>query len=145
MLKNLTCCGLILLAGQASGQAHPPLGLRPHHALAMLPGAVASPSKIAIEPARLPGGRSRFDMGYTLAPLPGGAPTASIMMLPDNRLVYYRLESPVATGASIAGALAGWLLGIDPQVQAYQQYRQFAGRANALPVPRQVRPDDLLR
>lgn len=145
MLKNLTCCGLILLAGQASGQVHPPLGLRARHVPAMLSGAAASPSKITVEPARLPGGRSRFGMGYALAPLPGGAPTAGIAALPDNRLVYYRLNSPVATGASIAGALAGWLLGIDPRVQAYQQYRQFTGRDNVLPAPRQARPDDLPR
>jgi hypothetical protein len=45
----------------------------------------------------------------------------------------------------LAGAVAGWLLGTDPRVQAYQQYRQFTGRDNVLPVPRQVRPDDLLR
>lgn len=65
--------------------------------------------------------------------------------LPDNRLVYYRQHAPVATGASLAGAVAGWLLGADPRVQAYQQYRQFTGRDNVLPVPRQARPDDLLR
>lgn len=65
--------------------------------------------------------------------------------LPDNRLVYYRQNTPVANGASLAGAVAGWLLGADPRVQAYQQYRQFTGRDNSLPVPRQVRPDDLLR
>jgi hypothetical protein len=66
-------------------------------------------------------------------------------VLPANQLVYYRQNSPVATGASLVGAVAGWLLGADPQVQAYQQYRQFTGRDNVLPVPRQARPDDLLR
>jgi len=145
MLKNLTCCGLILLAGQAGAQAHPPLGLRAHHVPAILPGTVAPPSKITTESAQLPGTRSRFETSYALAPPPGGVPAASIAVLPANPLIYYRLSSPVATGASLAGAVAGWLLGADPRVQAYQQYRQFTGRDNVLPVPRQVRPDDLLR
>lgn len=93
---------------------------------------------------RLPGGHNPFEARYPLAqPLPG-APPAGIQALPDNRLVYYRQSSPVATGASLAGAVAGWLLGADPRVQAYQQYRQFTGRDNVLPVPRQIRPDDLL-
>jgi hypothetical protein len=65
--------------------------------------------------------------------------------LPDNRLVYYRQSSPIATGASLVGAVAGWLLGADPRVQAYQQSRQFTGPYDVLPIPRQVRPDDLLR
>lgn len=65
--------------------------------------------------------------------------------LPDNRLVYYHQNSPVATGASLVGAVAGWLLGADPRVQAYQQSRQFTGRYDALATPRQARPDDLLR
>lgn len=64
--------------------------------------------------------------------------------LPDNRLGYYR-PTPLATGASLVGALAGWLLGADPQVQAYQQSRQLTGRYDASYVPRQARPDDLLR
>ncbi len=120
-------------------------------------------------PAPLPGyGAARLPL--SLPPLPSGtvaaplakapiptvaaaaayAPSAATAhpfgsVLPDNRLVYYRQNAPVATGASLAGALAGWLLGVDPRVQAYQQYRQFTGRDNVLPVPRQVRPDDLLR
>jgi len=120
-------------------------------------------------PAPLPGYGSER-LGLSLPPLPGGAvvapPAAAPIptvraaaayaplaatdrqrgpVLPDNQLVYYRLNSPVATGASLAGAVASWLLGADPRVQAYQQYRQFTGRDNVLPVPRQVRPDDLLR
>lgn len=119
-------------------------------------------------PASLPGyGAARLPL--SLPPLPGGvvvappaaapiptvwavpyAPPAAVArpagpVLPDNRMVYYRQNAPVATGASLAGAVAGWLLGADPRVQAYQQYRQFTGRDNVLPVPRQVRPDDLLR
>jgi hypothetical protein len=67
--------------------------------------------------------------------------------LPDNRLVSYRQSqsSPLATGVSLAGAVAGWLLRTDPRVQAYQQNRQFTGRYDASSVPRQARPDDLLR
>lgn len=77
---------------------------------------------------------------------PLNAPTHQFAQaLPDNRLVYYRQNSPVATGASVVGAVAGWLLGADPRVQAYQQNRQFTGRDNVLPIPRQARPDDLLR
>ncbi|HET9504003.1 MAG TPA: hypothetical protein VFO93_10705 [Hymenobacter sp.] len=119
-------------------------------------------------PAPLPGYRA-VPLSLALPPLPGGAvvappaaapiptvraaayaPLAPVArqrgpVLPDNQLVYYRQNSPVATGASLAGAVASWLLGADPRVQAYQQYRQFTGRDNVLPVPRQVRPDDLLR
>jgi hypothetical protein len=120
-------------------------------------------------PAPLPGyGATRLPL--SLPPLPGGvvvalpatapvptvaaaatyAPLAAVTrsvgpVLLDNQLAYYRQNAPVATGASLVGAVAGWLLGADPRVQAYQQYRQFTGRDNVLPVPRQVRPDDLLR
>lgn len=64
--------------------------------------------------------------------------------LPDNRL-YYRQSSPVATGASLVGAVAGWLLSADPRVRAYQQSRQFTGRYDAFSTLRSARPDDLLR
>ncbi len=142
MLKNLTCCVLTLLASQASGQAHPPLGLRVRPMPAMLPGTATSPSKLTVEPVRLPGTRSRFETGYALASPPSSIPTASIAVLPNNRLAYYRLSSPVST---VVGAVAGWLLDFNPRVQAYQQSRQFTGRDNVLPVPRQARPDDQSR
>jgi len=85
-------------------------------------------------------------MGAAAAYPPLNAPAQRFAQaLPDNRLIYYRQNSPVATGASVVGAVAGWLLGADPRVQAYQQNRQFTGRDNAIPIPRQARPDDLLR
>ncbi len=120
-------------------------------------------------PAPLPGYGATC-LPLSLPPLPGGVvvalPTAALIptvraaaayapvaaaarqcgpVLLNNQLVYYHQNSPVATGASLAGAVAGWLLGADLRVQAYQQYRQFTGRDNVLPVPCQVRPDDLLR
>jgi hypothetical protein len=98
-------------------------------------GAVAAPVAAPIPTVRA---------AAAYAPLGASARQVG-QVLPDNRLVYYRQNAPVATGASLVGAVAGWLLGADPQVQAYQQYRQFTGRDNVLPVPRQVRPDDLLR
>ncbi len=145
MLKNLTCCGFLLVAGGAAGQARPVPGLQPYqrnNTTSLLP-SLAAPA--ATRPMRLPGSHNPFEARYPLVQPLAGTPLASIRTLPDNRLVYYRLNSPVATGASLAGAVAGWLLGIDPQVQAYQQCRQFKGRDNVLSVPRQIRPDDLLR
>jgi hypothetical protein len=99
-------------------------------------GAVVAP------PAAAPIPTVRAAAAY--APLAAAARPVGQALL-DNQLVYYRQNAPVATGASLVGALAGWLLGADPRVQAYQQYRQFTGRDNVLPVPRQVWPDDLLR
>lgn len=85
-------------------------------------------------------------VGAAAAYPPLNAPAPHLAQaLPGNQLIYYRQNAPVATGASLVGAVAGWLLGADPRVQAYQQNRQFTGLDNVVPIPRQARPDDLLR
>jgi hypothetical protein len=97
-------------------------------------------------PAPLPGYRA--ERLWLSPPLPGGAVVAPLAKAPIPTVAAAAAYAPfgaTATGASLAGAVAGWLLGADPRVQAYQQYRQFTGRDNVLPVPRQARPDDLLR
>ena len=103
----------------------------------------ALPSGAVVAP---PAGAPIPTVGAAAAYRPLNAPAYQFgQVLSDNRLVYYRQSSPVATGASLVGAVAGWLLGADPRVQAYQQNRQFTGRDDAFATPRQARPDDLLR
>jgi len=146
MLRRLVLLAAILIlkiaAAHAQGLLLPaPLpgygaeGLR-RPVLTLPGGMVAAPRAAAPIPT----------LGAAAAYPPLNAPAQQFgQVLPDNRLVYYRQNSPVATGASLAGAVAGWLLGADPRVQAYQQNRQFTGRDNTMPIPRQARPDDLLR
>jgi hypothetical protein len=134
--------GFKLMAAQAQGLLLPsPL---PRHGAAAwrlpvpaLPGGAGAPP-LATPPIPTVGAAAAYPPLHAPAHQFGQA-------LPDNRLAYYRQSSPVVTGASLVGAVASWLLGADPRVQAYQQSRQFAGRYDALLIPRQARPDDLLR
>lgn len=144
MLRRLVLLAAILSFKIASAQAlllpsplpgHGAEGLR--RPVAALPsGAVVAP----LAPPPIP------TMGAAAAYPPLNAPAQQFdRALLDNRLVYYWQNAPVATGASLVGAVAGWLLGADSRVQAYQQSRQFTGRYEAPLLPRQARPDDLLR
>lgn len=144
LYRSLLLAGVLsfkLVAAQAQGMLLPsPLpGYRAEnlrYSVPVLPGgAVVAPSKAPIPTV---GAAAAYPPLDALAHRAGQA-------LPDNRLVYYRQSSPIATGASLVGAVAGWLLGADPRVQAYQQNRQFTGRSDAFSTPRQARPDDLLR
>jgi hypothetical protein len=147
MLRRLVLLAAILSFKIASARAQGlllPSPLPGHGADGLRRPVPALPSGAVVAPLATP---PIPTMGAAAAYPPLNAPAHRFdQALPDNRLVvYYQQSSPVATGASLVGAVAGWLLGADPRVQAYQQNRQLMGRYDAFSVPRQARPDDLLR